>query len=334
MEEVKNLTSKERVKACVNFTNPDQLPIYYFNRDQQRSDILRGHYDADPAFSPDVPGRTEWGFRMTSLDDTFGQPEEGPFEASLEGAEAYRIPNPHIPERYQSLRELAERHPDRYLIASLGISGFGTLTSLRGFTNTLMDLYLDRDAVMKLFEKVIEFENGVIEEYCNIPGVDAVSFGDDWGSQQNLFINPDDWRAWFKPFYCKQFEAVHRHGKHVYFHCCGKINAILDDLIEIGADILNLNQPDLLDLDEMKRYRGRVCFNCPVDHQTVAIRGNAAEIDAYVHRLVDSLAADAGGYIGHIEEYHSVGLSEENYQAICRSFESVRATAYPAQAST
>jgi len=113
-------------------------------------------------------------------------------------------------------------------------------------------------------------------------------------------------------------------GMHVYFHCCGYIYDIIQDLIDIGADILNLNQPDLLGIEKLsKDFGGKVCFNCPVDHQTVAIHGTPMEIKEYVERLYRNFNFQSGGYIGHIEEYSSTGMSAENFQAIVSSFEEV-----------
>jgi hypothetical protein len=68
-----------------------------------------------------------------------------------------------------------------------------------------------------------------------------------------------------------------------------------------------------------------VCFNCPVDHQTVAIHGTRDEIRAYVKCLHESLGSPEGGYIGYIEEYSSVGMSRENYEAIKEAFEDLKA---------
>jgi hypothetical protein len=111
---------------------------------------------------------------------------------------------------------------------------------------------------------------------------------------------------------------------HVYFHCCGYIYDIIPDLIEIGVDILNLNQPELLGIENLARnFGGKVCFNCPVDHQTVAIHGSDAEIRAYVERLYRQLGCFAGGYIGYIEEYSSVGMSRANFESIVDAFENL-----------
>jgi hypothetical protein len=111
----------------------------------------------------------------------------------------------------------------------------------------------------------------------------------------------------------------------VYFHCCGQIYDIIPDLIEIGVDILNLNQPDLFGVEKLGRdFGGKVCFNCPVDHQTVAIHGSRGEIFDYVRRLNDHLGRFNGGFIGYIEEYGSIGMSGENFESIIEAFEELK----------
>lgn len=39
------------------------------------------------------------------------------------------------------------------------------------------------------------------------------------------------------------FDAIHEPAWHVGVRSCGRINAILESLIEIGVDVLNLQQP-------------------------------------------------------------------------------------------
>ena len=155
-------------------------------------------------------------------------------------------------------------------------------------------------------------------------GLDGVSFGDDWGTQNCLMIAPPIWREIFKPRYRELFDEVHKYGMDVRFHSCGYIYDIIPDLLDIGADMLNLNQPDLFGVERMGNdFGGKVCFNCPVDHQTVAVNGNRQEVFDYVHRLNDNLGKFNGGFIPYIEEYHSIGMTEENYQNIVAAFKSL-----------
>ncbi|MEG1753067.1 MAG: uroporphyrinogen decarboxylase family protein, partial [Christensenella sp.] len=173
-----------------------------------------------------------------------------------------------------------------------------------------------------------DFEIEIARQYAQI-GADAIAFYDDWGTQNTLMINPEIWREIFKPVYKRQFEAVHKMDCKVYFHCCGNIKLIIDDLIEIGADVLNLNQPDIFPVSYLEeKYRGKICFNCPVDHQTVAIFGTDKEINDYVDALCEKLGTENGGFFGYIEEYKSVGMSEENYQSIRAAFARQRFVCY------
>lgn len=161
-------------------------------------------------------------------------------------------------------------------------------------------------------------------------GFDAIIFGDDWGSQNSLLISPELWREIFKPRYKKQFELVKSFGMDVWFHSCGNIMSIIPDFIEIGVDVLNLNQPDIFGIDELAvKFGGKVCFNCPVDHQTVGIFGNKDEIFNYVRKLGSTLGNFNGGLIGNIEEYSSIGMSNENYNYIVEAFTSLRESDEP-----
>ena len=324
------MTSKERVRAAVGFQDPDRLPIYYFNRDQERSDILMGGYQAAADFVPAVPNQSEWGFVWHRQDDTMGQPKEPPLQASWDLLEQWTPPDPYAPGRMDSIKRMVDEHPDHYVIGGLGITGFNLVTFIRGFENVMADFYLDPENLETLIKIVTDFETGIIHQMCAC-GVDAIAFGDDWGTQTSLMVSPELFRRFFKPYYQRQFAVVKSYGCQVYFHCCGQVFEILDDLIEIGADILNLNQPDIFPLARLSAgFRGRVCFNCPVDHQTVALFGDDDEIHDYAARLVRELGTEHGGFMAYIEEYHSIGMSEQNYQSICHAFETLKAGGFDA----
>lgn len=322
------MTSKEAVKRCIHFGSPAFLPVLYFNKDKEKSDILLLDYHPPASFTPAQKGEDEWGSVWDSCDDgTMGQPREFPLagHTSLEG---YTFPVATAKGRFDGLADTIAANKDKYVLGGLRLSGFTVMSNLCGFSEALENLYLEPEFSEALLEQIAAFEMGVIEEYAKL-GADGIAFYDDWGSQQNLFINPEKWREVFKPVYKKQFELVHQLGLDVYFHCCGNIRAIIDDLIEIGVDVLNLNQPDIFPLEYLStHYKGKLCFNCPVDHQTEAIHGDDASIHRYVERMCQLLASPTGGYFGYIEEYSSVGMSGENYASICDAFAKNRLTAY------
>jgi hypothetical protein len=130
------------------------------------------------------------------------------------------------------------------------------------------------------------------------------------------------WRAVFKPRYKRQFDIAHSLGLKIYFHCCGRIDALMKDFVDVGVDIMNIGQPNVCDIEEIGRStRGSIAYACPISYQTTSITGTRDEIIAEGKRLYDNLSFNGGGFIGYVEEYHSVGLSEDNYDACIEAFE-------------
>lgn len=313
------MSPKEIVLRAIEFRDPPRLPINYCNRDFEHSDTVAVGFAADPAFAPSEPGMTEWGYVWHSLDGTMGQPESHPL-ADDAAIEAYRPPDPAAPGRFDHLPAQIEAERDRFIKAGVGISGFNQATFLRGFEAFLEDLYVAPERAERVLDFVFDFENGIIDRYCDLD-VDAVVFGDDWGTQQGLMISPALWRRVFRPRYAGQFARIRAAGKKVWFHTCGNVYDIIGDLIDIGVDVFELLQPDIFGIERLaQEFGGRVCFCCSVDHQRLATTGSREEIYAYVRRLNDNLGRFGGGFIGYIEDYSSLGMPEQNYQWIREAF--------------
>jgi hypothetical protein len=134
-------------------------------------------------------------------------------------------------------------------------------------------------------------------------------------------ISPKLWRELFKPYYKQQFDYAHRQGLHVWYHCCGNFTEIADDFHEIGVDVLNIAQPNVVDIDGIgQRLRGKQCFLMPISYQTVSISGTEADIHAEARRLYRHLADVNGGFIGYVEEFLCMGMSPENYRICVEAF--------------
>ena len=316
------LTSKEIVYRAIERTNPPRVPICYFNRDLEYSDTFAAGYAPAVNFVATEPGMREWGYVWQTLDDTMGQPIDSPL-ADWENIETFVPPDPDAPGRLDNVYVAVAEHADKFLKFGLGITGFNSAFFLRGFDQFMLDLHLDPERVERLLDLTFAFENGLIERVAPLP-VDAVTFGDDWGTQRGLIIAPRLWRQIFRPRYADQFARVHQAGKKVWFHTCGDVYEIIGDLIEIGVDVLELLQPDVFGVERLARdFGGKVCFCCSIDHQRRAISGTREEIFAYARLLRDKLGAFDGGFIAYIEDYSSLGMSECNYQWIREAFHSL-----------
>jgi len=316
------MTPREIVHRAIDFASPSRVPVLYFNRDVERSDILGFGYAPAAGFAPGEPGMTEWGYAWHSLDGTMGQPNTHPLAEEAFFA-AYRPPDPAAPGRLDGLAEWVEANRHKFLRFCLGITGFNQATFLRGYENFLMDLALEPARAERVLDLVFDFENGLIERLAPYP-LDAVSFGDDWGTQQGLMIDPARWRQVFKLRYAGQFARARRQGKKVWFHTCGDVFAIIGDLIDIGVDVLELLQPDIFGVERLAReFGGKVCFCCAVDHQRHAVSGSREEIHAFARLLNAHLGSFNGGFIGYIEDYPSLGMDDRHYHWIRGAFQSL-----------
>lgn len=317
---------REQVLAAIRMRGPEYVPLYFVNRDKEKSDIVM--VDVVRHFMGAKRDLSEWGFRWERRDRTMGQPRE-PLIREWADLGALRPPDPDDPARFEQVVPTRERYGDRYYCASLVLSGFTLMSFLRGFSPLLADLYAERAMVERLADIVFGFEEAVISRLPGM-GFDGVSFYDDWGTQSGPIVSPLLWRECFQPRYRRQFDLAHKHGLDVYFHCCGAVAELIPDLIECGVDMLNLGQPNLFDIEELgRRFGGRVCFVLPVSYQTTSISGTREDIFRVVGSYGRHLGGSEGGLIGYIEEYESIGLSEENYQACVDAFRGIGARREP-----
>jgi uroporphyrinogen-III decarboxylase len=288
---------KERVVKAISFQYPDRPPLL-LRTDPQRSDIVQVAYSSPPSLEPD-----EWGCVWDNVIGTgTGQVVRSPLE-DWGKLNRYEYPNPHQPYRFADLEEARKRYPDRFLVLAMGLSGFSRMMVLRGFENLLVDIAMREPRLQDLADGVFAFERGIIEEAAR-RGADGIWFFDDWGTENALFIRPDVWRSFFRPRYASQFELIHQLGMKACFHSCGYIWDIIPDLIEIGVDILNLEQFLIFGRGEengidrlARQFAGKACFTVNVDTQRTLDDGGYTEIETEVHHLYRTFWRPEGGFI-------------------------------------
>ena len=208
----------------------------------------------------------------------------------------YTFPAPPAPEDFAHYPRFVEDNREYFLI---GLEGhlFEVAWALRGIEDFLADLILNPGFVEDLLEGITEYYLAVIDQSVGY-GVDAFAFGDDLGSQTTgLIMGPKHWRRYFKPCMARLFARVKEAEKYVYLHSDGQVDAIFEDLIEIGLDIYNPFQPEIRNVYAVKRrYGDRLCFYGGIGIQELLPRGTPQQVKAEVRRLIDEVGV-GGGYI-------------------------------------
>jgi len=169
---------------------------------------------------------------------------------------------------------------------------------LLGMENALIGYMTDPEIMGDMAGAIADYKIKLIERFDDICKLDIAWYGDDWGTQNALFMPPETWRRVIKPHTKRIFDACHARGMIIDLHSCGRIEEIFGDIIEIGADMWNPCQPcnDLAALK--KKFIGKITFIGGIDSQFVLTRPDltTGEVRAEVRKKIDMMAS-RGGYI-------------------------------------
>jgi uroporphyrinogen decarboxylase len=205
------------------------------------------------------------------------------------------IPDPCSPGRLDPVRPLFESHSQtKYVFGIVHLALFERLHALRGMDATFIDLVDRRAEVERLLDALQAYLLELIGYWAAI-GADAVFLTDDFGSQNAIMMSPRMWREVFKPRYRALVAATHDAGMDFILHSCGCVTAILEDLAEIGVDVLDPIQPGAMDIDEVAAIAGgAMAFSGGIDVQHLLADGSPAEVKDGIRRLVARLARPFG----------------------------------------
>ena len=145
-------------------------------------------------------------------------------------------------------------------------------------------------------------------------GVDAVQFGDDFGTARAMLFSPEVWRSFFKPRYRRLVQFAREQGKAVFFHTCGYAAPILEDLREIGVNAVwpQLTAYDMEELAARLRRLGLACA-IHVDRANVMTHGTPADVTRAVHAAAKAFDVMNGGAYFYVETDN--GFPLENIRA-------------------
>ena len=199
----------------------------------------------------------------------------------------------------QENRALIERDGKDYgIIGAVACSMLEGAWYLRGLENLLLDLASNLDFVNDLLDHTMEHSLALSRELVKM-GVDILWWGDDFSMENGPLMAPDLFRRLLIPRYAKVFAELRDINQNVKiaFHCDGQVAWALDDLVEIGVDIINPLQPDVNDVAEVKRrYRDKLTVWGNVDTRTVMSKGCAADVVEEMKRVIAALSP-GGGHI-------------------------------------
>jgi len=262
----------------------------------------------------------EWGIIWKPNVSGILYPVKGPLEnldSISEKLRNYSPPDPDAPHRLISLEKIIDRFKDERAIVFLGHEAFEFSHYLVGGMDNLFKLYYFKpDQALQLAEMVSEYKLRVIEKAIKL-GADAVVCGDDYADDKGPFVPPKQFDNFILPYIRKAVNIVHRLGSFYIKHTDGKLDFMLDRMINVGIDALHPIEPAAgMNIGHIKRlYGDRICLVGNIDCRRLLTEGMPDEVIEVVKETI-AKAAINGGYILSSSNSIHPGVKPENFIAM------------------
>ncbi len=251
-------------------------------------------------------------------------------EASIDDVADYPFPRGNDPTRFSGVRDAALqlREQTPYAI-STGIGGvvYETCWYTRGLEKWFTDTIENPAFCEVLLDRILDFWLGYYDCFLAAIGdlVDVVMIGDDIGGQLGPLFNPSFYRKIVKPRQKKLVQHIKSlTPAKIWYHTCGSVMDMIDDLLDNGIDILNPVQISASRMDprELKaRYGDRLVFwGGGIDAQHVLGFANADQIREHVRENIEIFKL-GGGYVFNNVHNIQPGVPAKNIVAL---FDSAR----------
>lgn len=202
-------------------------------------------------------------------------------------------------EAYEQEKMLFGWDPDRYVQDVFSPTGlFERLHFLMGFEQAMCVIALEPEATYELVEAIADSKISYLNRIADRYRPDFFTLLDDYAFSEGLFFSLETFRSIFKPHLKRIVDAAHGKGMLYKQHCCGKMESLLDDLMEIGVDALDPLQPINNIPAMLEKTKGSVGLVGGLDVQQVIDRDGVSnvEIRHEVRRCIESYGV-GGGYM-------------------------------------
>ena len=325
-----------------NFNNPDKIPVIYniwhpgglSRHGQKMIDLYKQYPPDNPIAFGDIPAPppgtiqadgkyheiktdewgTEWEYLIYGIT---GHPKHYPFESWAQ-AKDYQFPPLPVGDLWK-VKEQRQQH----LIFWGWVSLAEKLCALRPIDEVWMDAISEDEDFLVFLDRMVDYWQEAIEKALDA-GVDVVVFGDDWGTQNSTMISPELFRRVFKPRFKRLMDPIKAAGRRVFFHSCGYLGGIFDELLDLGINglwpqiRLHESNPDMM----AKCREHKVAIFIHPDRQNLIPLGTPAEIDAEIRRYAEFYKKNGGGAIFHVEMENDAPF--ENVKALVQAVHKYR----------
>lgn len=180
------------------------------------------------------------------------------------------------------------------------ISPYGMLEPIMwmmGFQGLSMALYDCPDLVEAMVERIASIYIPIANAVLEMDRVAGLFVGDDMGFKTSTMIAPKHLRQYILPYHKQLAAMAHAHDKVYILHSCGKLDAIMDDLIDdVQIDAKHSFEDVIMPVATFKaKYGNRVSVVGGIDIDFLC-RSTEEQVRAKVREVLD-ICMPAGGYV-------------------------------------
>ncbi len=279
-----------------------RVPVRFRDYERRANGTLKGLYAwMGPVVLHDARTfENAWGIvERVGEDGKYLEWVSGPF-AHTDDLDSFPWPGESVIEDAPGLAErVAEfKREGFFVVGSAGLHPFKQAWHMRGFENFLCDYIANPEFVERLYDRILAYTIPLCRRSA-AAGCDLLDFWGDVSMQDRMIVPPEQWRALDKPAWRRIISETRKVNPDVrfFFHSDGNLTPIIDDLIEVGFDILNPIQPECVNPAEIKAKWGtRITLDGGGSVQRTLPFGTLADVKREVDFLMRYCAYD-GGYI-------------------------------------
>ena len=196
-----------------------------------------------------------------------------------------------LPVYLEAVKRCVDAIGDEVFIVPVIGAPFTTSAALRGTDVFIKELYTDPELVHTVMKVATQSAKNLIDAYVRVGGVPVTVEPVATGSM----ISEKHFREFVLPYLKEVYAHIHSHGLPGVLHICGKTKRVIKCMVESGADVLSIDDIDLLEAKEM--VGEKVCLMGNVSPADGMLKGNPDIIGSMVKECISKASKNPRGFI-------------------------------------
>jgi uroporphyrinogen decarboxylase len=300
------MNGKERIVATIERRTTDRTPLDCWLAQKQFLEKLERDYGTREQFMDEfnidmisgyVPYPNQFGkrFDVTELEAvTLDDPMDSKWVTFSDWNYDFAGLN---------INQAVAQHGDRRAVTAHMWGIVEGTSTFMGIENCWTHLGESPDLMQAWFDRYADWLCGLVDN-VKAAGVDLITLSDDWGSNNTMLFSPRMWRRLIRPYAERVVQHARNQGLYVILHSDGYIMQIMDDIVEMGYNIVHPMQESsgMVPAVIKEQYGDKIIIYGSLDVVDGLRVYDHEELEAYITERF-AIYAPGGGFIfntGHM----------------------------------